>query len=123
MKNEEAVKDTQSNQNVFLTASFTLAGGGIIFLVSYVHDKSLTYSLIPLGLAMVSWFFSIFSGLLFIIKRGNNSGQAQSGEEVHIHPDYYKAPTYIRGQLILFILGSGFFAIWLVWHLISNTNN
>ena len=121
MENEEAAKDTQTNQNIFLTACFTLAGGGIVLLVNFIYDKGLTFLLIPVGLTLISWILSIFSGLIFIVKRGNNSGQAQYGGQMSLHKDFYKAPKYIRRQLYLFIIGTGFFILSLLWRLLANT--
>lgn len=121
MENEEAKRDFFANQNMIVTICFTITVGGITFIVNLLYGKSLSYSLIPIGLTLLSWVFSIFSGLIFLIKRGNNSGQAQSGEEVPVHDDYYNAPRYIKGQLFLCCAGIIFLIVWLVWHLISNS--
>jgi hypothetical protein len=121
MENEKAVKDTQSNQNKILAVCFTLNIAGIPFLVNLIYGKNLTYSLIPLGLTLISWVLSIFSGLIFLVKRGNNSAQAQSGEEVPVHEDFHNAPKYIIGQLFLCCAGLVFLLVWLTWHLLSNT--
>jgi hypothetical protein len=121
MENEEAVKDTQSNQNMILKVCFTITVGGITFLVSLMYGKNLTYSLIPVGLTLISWVLSIFSGLIFLVKRGNNSAHAQSGEEVPVHKDFYNTPKYIHGQLYLCCAGIVFLLVWLAWHLLSNT--
>lgn len=121
MENEDAVEDTKSNQNMIITICFTLTIGGMPFIVNLIDSKNITYSLIPIGLTLLSWVLSIFSGFTFLVKRGNNSAHAQSGEEVPIHEDYYNAPKYIRGQLFLCCAGIVFLLIWLAWHLLSNT--
>lgn len=121
MENPEAIKDTKKNQNIIVTACFTLAGGAIVLLVNFMHDKSLTYSLIPIGLTLISWILSIISGLIFLVKRGNVSGQAQYGDQVPLHEDFFRAPRYIRRQLYFFLVGIGFFIFWLIWRLFSNT--
>ena len=121
MENKDAIKDTLSNQNIILTVCFSIATVGITLLFNNIYDKCLTYSLIPIGLAMISWTFSIISGLVFLVKRGNNSARASSEAQVPLHPDYYKAPKYIEGQLYLLISGIFFIMLWLFWHLLSNT--
>jgi hypothetical protein len=122
MENEDAVKDTKSTQDKILTVCFTIAiGGGIPLLIALMNDKTLTYSLILMGLTLISWVLSIFSGLIFLVKRGNNSAHAQSGEEGPVHKDFYKAPRYALGQLYLCCAGMVLLLIWLIWHLLSNT--
>jgi hypothetical protein len=121
MENKDAIKDSFSNQNMIITICFTISGGGIAYLFNLIYDKSLSYSLIPIGIALISWILSIVSGLVFLVKRGNNSARASSGEQVPLHSDYDKAPKYIKGQLCFLISGMFFMLIWLVWHLLINT--
>ena len=123
MENEEAKRDFFANQNMIVTICFTISVGGISFIIGLLNGKHLSYLLIPIGLALLSWVFSVFSGLIFLIKRGNNSGQALSGGEVPVHDDYHNAPKYLIGQVILGCLGIAFLLIWLVWHLISNSTS
>lgn len=122
MSKKEIRDAADKNQIRINNMCFILASGGIAILVKIIWSNTLTYSLIPMGLAILSWVLSIFYGIRYLISKGNYLSAAENATKDHpVNIDNFKAPKYIRRQVYFLPIGGGFFLLWLFWHLLANT--
>jgi hypothetical protein len=62
----EIYRALQENQATYAYYLLTAAGAGIALAVNQTHGANLSITQIPLGLAVLSWAFSFFSGCYFL---------------------------------------------------------
>ncbi|GAI75719.1 unnamed protein product [marine sediment metagenome] len=105
-----------SNQKSINGICFILASGGLIYSIKVLLSYELTYSLILIGSTTLSWFLSLFYGIIYLLNKGKYLSAAEyATKDNPVDIGKYKAPKYFERQVYLLIIGGGLFLLWLVW--------
>jgi hypothetical protein len=125
----ERLHSTHSKYTYFL---LLIAASAIALVIKITEADVLSLSLIPLGLALLSWGYSFYCGCQYLINssdliRTNLKGfftkDSEKIKEIddtmkEIQPKLHK---YYTRQFYYILIGAGFFFIWHIWGIISRT--
>ena len=122
MSTKEIREEFSRNQIRINNLCYLLAIAGLGTSIGLIVTRTIEYSLITMGIAMLSWFFSLVYGFKYLISKGNYLAAAEyATKDDPVNIIDFKAPQFLRRQYKLLIVGCVFFALWLVWKLINNT--
>ncbi len=125
----ELLHSTQSKYTYYL---LFIAASAIALVIKSTETDVLSYSIIPLGLALFSWVCSFFCGCKYVINNSDfirtNLKQfyTKDSEELEEYKNTLKEinpklTKYYLGQFYFIIIGAVSFIIWHIWGIVCRT--